>query len=208
MEGTKIRVLVVDDHFMVRMGLASSVNTEPDLLVVAEASNGSQALDAYRKHRPDVTLMDLRLPDRSGIEVTLELCAEFPAARIIVLSTYDGDEDIYRALQAGAWAYLLKSVLREQLLEAIRAVAHGHRYLPPEVAARLAERMPRSDLSARELEVLRLIVKGRSNKEIAAGLFIAEVTVKLHVSHLLSKLRVQDRTQLATEAIRRGIIYL
>jgi two-component system, NarL family, response regulator len=208
MKKNKIRILVVDDHFFVRMGLSGSINIEEDMMVIAEASNGQQATQLYRQQTPDVVLMDLRLPGMDGIATTAAICKEHPEARIIMLSTYDGDEEIYRSFQAGARSYLLKSVSRQELLAAIRAVHGGQRYIPPAVAARLAERVPFIDLSARELEVLGLIVKGMSNKEIAASLNITEVTTKLHVGHILSKLKVNDRTQAATSALRRGIIHL
>jgi len=190
------------------MGLSGSINLEEDMMVVAEASNGQQAIQLYRQQIPDIVLMDLRLPAMDGTATTTGICKEHPDARIIMLSTYDGDEEIYRSFQAGARSYLLKSVSREELLAAIRAVHSGQRYIPPAVAARLAERVPFIDLSARELEVLRLIVKGMSNKEIGAALNITEVTTKLHVGHILSKLKVNDRTQAATSALQRGIIHL
>lgn len=203
-----IRVLIADDHFVVRMGLAAVIHTQTDMTVVAEAMTGKQAVDLFRQHRPDVTLMDLRMPEMDGIEAITAIRREFPDSRFIVLTTYDGDEDIYRALQAGARAYLLKDMLRDALVEAIRAVHAGQRRLPAEVANRLAERMNRTELTARELEVLRLIVAGKSNKEIAAALFIAEGTVKIHINNILSKLGVSDRTQAATFALQRGIVHL
>src|SRR3954463_8147594 len=197
MKKHKIRILVVDDHFVVRMGLSGSVNLEEDMMVVAEASNGPQAIHLYRQQLPDIVLMDLRLPAMDGTVTATAICKEHPEARIIMLSTYDGDEEIYRSFQAGARSYLLKSASREELLAAIRGVQGGQRYIPPAVAARLAERVPFIELSSRELEVLRLIVKGMSNKEIGAALNITEVTTKLHVGHILSKLKVNDRTQAA-----------
>ena len=204
----KIRILVVDDHFVVRMGLIGSINMESDMTVVAEASTGSQAIELYRKHAPHIVLMDLRLPGMNGIEATAALRNVFPDAKIIILSTYEGDEDVYRAMQAGARSYLSKNVLRDELLLAIRNVQNGQRYLPHPVAARLAERLQRPELSPRELEVLQLIVKGQSNKEIATTLAISEVTVKLHVSNVLTKLNVADRTHASTAAIQRGIVHL
>ncbi|HWP44022.1 MAG TPA: response regulator transcription factor [Blastocatellia bacterium] len=203
-----IRVLIADDHFVVRVGLGTLINTEPDMLVVAEAVNGKQAVEAFRASQPDVALMDLRMPEMTGVEAILAIREEFPESRIIVLTTYDGDEDIYRALQAGARGYILKDMAGEELVEAIRAVHAGQRRIPPAVAARLAERMPRSELTPRELEVLKLIVKGKSNKEIAAELFVTEGTVKIHVNNLLSKLGVSDRTQAVTAALQRGIVHL
>ena len=208
MKKHKIRILVVDDHFFVRMGLSGSINLEEDMMVVAEASNGMQAIQLYRQLAPDIALIDLRLPGVDGIATAAMICKEHADARVIMLSTYDGDEEIYRSFQAGARSYLLKSVSRDELLAAVRAVHGGQRYIPPAVAARLAERVPFIDLSTRELEVLGLIVEGMSNKEIAAALSITEVTTKLHVGHILSKLKVNDRTQAATSALRRGIIRL
>src|SRR5215216_2820000 len=203
-----IRVLIADDHFVVRMGLTAVITTQPDMVVVAEAANGRQALEFFRHHRPDVTLMDLRMPEMDGLEAITAIRKEFPDSRFIVLTTYDGDEDIYRALQAGARSYLLKDMLQDGLVEAIRAVHAGQRRIPAEVAGRLAERMDRTELTSREMEVLRLIVEGKSNKEIAARLKIAEGTVKIHINNILSKLGVTDRTQAATFALQRGIIHL
>ena len=204
----KIRILVVDDHFVVRMGLVSSLNLEPDMVVEAEASTGQQALVFFRQHHPDIVLMDLKLPDMSGVETTNAICQEFPNASIIMLSTHDGEEDIYRSLQAGARSYLLKTAAREELLHTIRAVHLGERCISPAIGARLAERMTHTELTSRELEVLKLIAAGKSNKEIGSTLQIAEVTVKLHVGHILTKLKVSDRTQAATTALRRGILHL
>jgi len=205
---TRLHVLVVDDHFVVRMGLTGSINMEPDMMVVAAATTGEEAIALYRRHEPDVVLMDLRLPRLSGLDATVAILKEFADARIIILSTYEGDEDIHRALQAGARSYLLKTASRDDLLAAIRAVHSGQHFLLPDVASRLASRLHRPDLSEREQEVLGLVVKGRSNKEIAGALFISEVTVKLHVSSILSKLKVADRTQAATTAVQRGIVHL
>jgi two-component system NarL family response regulator len=204
----KIRIMVVDDHFVVRMGLSGSINVEQDMVVDAEASTGEQAVAAYRRIKPDIVLMDLKLPAMSGIDATKAICQEFPGAAIVMLSTHDGEEDIYRSLQAGARAYLVKTVAREELIDTIRSVHSGERCISSAVGARLAERMTHPDLTAREMEVLQLIVKGRSNKEIASDLSIAEVTVKLHVGHILTKLRVNDRTQATTTALQRGIIHL
>lgn len=203
-----IRILLADDHFVVRMGLAALINTQPDMVVVAEATNGRQAVELFRNHKPDVALMDLRMPQMDGVEAITAIRKEFPESRFIVLTTYDGDEDIYRALQAGARAYLLKDMVGEGLIEAIKAVHAGQRRIPPEVASRLADRMFRTELTAREMEVLELIVKGQSNKEIASKLGVAEGTVKIHVNNILSKLGVTDRTQAATYALQHGIIHL
>jgi len=199
---------VVDDHFMVRMGLSASLNVEPDMEVVAEVPNGEATLEAYRKHSPSVVIMDVRLPVMSGAETTAAIVREFPEARILMLSTHSGEEEIYRALQAGARGYVLKSVMREELLRAIREVCEGRRYLDPVVAPLLAQRLSHRSLTSRELEVLRMVASGLGNKEIATALNIAEVTVKLHVSHVLEKLEVKDRTQAATVALQRGIISL
>lgn len=204
----KIRLLLVDDHTIVRQGFAALINTVPEMTVVAQATNGAEAVAAYRKHLPDITLMDLRLPQMSGVEAITAIRREFPRARIIVLTTYDGDEDIYRALQAGARGYLLKDVFFEELQTAIRNVHNGLRHIPALVAERLAERMNSDSLTARELEVLEMIVNGKSNKEIAYLLNITEATVKSHINNLLSKLGVSDRTQAATTALQRGIVHL
>jgi DNA-binding NarL/FixJ family response regulator len=203
-----LRIMLVDDHYLVRMGLRSILSLEPDMTVCAEAATGEQARTLFRVHRPDVTLMDLRLPGMSGSETIHEIRLEFPDARIVMISTYVGDEEIYGALQAGAMAYLVKSVQREELTQAIRKAAAGQRHIPPEVAARLADRVTRSQLSARELEVLRLLVAGRRNREIAGALVITEGTVKLHVSSILGKLGAVDRTEAVTVALQRGIVRL
>jgi len=207
-KGEAIRVLVVDDQFVVRMGLVSIIDAQPDMRVVAEALNGRMAIELFRQHSPQITLMDLRMPVMDGIEATRALIRDFPQARIIVLTTYEGEEDIHRALQAGARGYLLKDALRDELLSAIRAVHLGRKYIPPDIAARLAERIPMSDLTTRELEVLGLIVKGMNNADIAAALSISRGTVKIHVNNILSKMGVSDRTQAATAAIKRGIVHL
>jgi two-component system NarL family response regulator len=204
----KIRILVAEDHLVARVGVSTIVNMQPDMTVVAEASNGHQALELFRQHRPDVTLLDLRMPGMGGVEAATAIRAEFPTAKMIALTTYGGDEDIRRALTAGVLAYLTKDVLHDELLKAIRAVNEGHTYLPAAVAAALAAQLPRPDLSAREVQVLELIVRGLPNKQIAYTLNIAEHTVKNHVKNILSKLGVQDRTQAATAAIQRGIIHL
>lgn len=203
-----IRILVVDDHFMVRMGLTASLNAEPDMEVVAEVGDGEAALEAYNRCRPNLVIMDVRLPGMDGVAATAAILREFPDAGVLMLSTHAGEEEIYRAMQAGARGYVLKSVLREDLLRAIRDVHAGRRHLDPIVASHLAERLSHRSLTARELEVLRMVAKGWGNKEIANALNIAEVTVKLHVSHVLEKLNVKDRTEAATTAVQRGIISL
>jgi two-component system NarL family response regulator len=204
----KLKIMIVDDHYLVRMGLASIIALEPDMTVCAEAATGEQALALFRSHHPQVTLMDQRLPGLSGSATTQAIRREFPDARIVVLSTYVCDEEIYKALQFGAMAYLAKSVQREELIQAIRKAAAGRRHITPEVAALLADGMSRSHLSTRELEVLRLLVGGKRNREIASKLDITEGTVKLHVSSILGKLAVADRTEAVTVALQRGIVQL
>jgi len=204
----KIRILVAEDHLVARVGVSTIVNMQPDMTVVAEASNGQQAVEMFRQHQPDVALLDLRMPVMTGVEAALAIRKDFPQAHLIALTTYGGDEDIRRALAAGVQAYLTKDVLHDELIKAIHAVHAGQTYLPAGVAAALAAQMPRPDLSAREVQVLELIVQGLANKQIAYSLGIAEHTVKNHVKSILSKLGVQDRTQAATAAIQRGIIHL
>jgi DNA-binding NarL/FixJ family response regulator len=201
-----IRILVVDDHFMVRMGLSASLSVESDMEVVAEAANAETALAAYKQHHPSLVIMDVRLPGGSGVDATAAIVQNFPDARVLMLSTHSGEEEVFRALQAGARGYILKSAMREELLRAIRDVFDGRRYLDSTVAPLLAARMSHRSLTGRELEVLRMVAKGLGNKEIAAALNIAEVTVKLHVSHVLEKLGVKDRTEAATVALQRGVI--
>lgn len=203
-----IRILIVDDHFMVRMGLAASLNVEEDMEVVAEVGSGESAVEAYRKHSPLLVIMDLRLPGMSGTEATSAILREFPDARILILSTHSSEEEVYRALEAGARGYVLKNVMREDLLRAIREVWEGRQFLDTAVAPLLARRKGHRSLTSRELEVLRLVVKGLGNKEVAAALNIAEPTVKLHMSHIFEKLSVEDRTEAATAALQRGIITL
>ena len=204
----KLKIMLVDDHYLVRMGLASIIALESDMTVCAEAATGEQALSLFRVHNPDVTLIDQRLPGMTGSETTQKIRAEYPGARILVLSTYACDEEIYRALQCGAMGYLSKSVQREELTQAIRKAASGRRHITPEVATLLAEGMSRSRLSSRELDVLRLLVGGKRNREIASSLDITEGTVKLHVSSILGKLAVADRTEAVTVALQRGIVQL
>ena len=207
-EGRPIRILIAEDHLIARVGVGAIVNAQPDMTVIAEATNGQQAVALYREHRPDVVLMDMRMPVMTGFNAVNAIRSEFPGARIVALSTYGGDEDIHRAFLAGVQAYLTKDVLHDELIQAIRAVHTGQKYLPAPIAAALAAQLPRPDLSSRELEVLNLIVQGLSNKQIAYALGIAEHTVKNHVKSILSKLDVDDRTQAATAAIQRGIIHL
>jgi DNA-binding NarL/FixJ family response regulator len=208
MSDNKIRIIVVDDQSVVRQGFVALINTVSDMEVVAEGINGEQAIELYRQHKPDVMLIDLRMPIIGGVEAIAKIRQESPEARLIVLTTYDGDEDIYRSLQAGAKGYLLKDMFFEELETAIRSVHAGSRRIPAVIAERLAERMSGSALTDRELEVLELIVKGQSNKEIAKSLNISEATVKSHINSLLSKLGVTDRTQAATTALQRGLVHL
>jgi DNA-binding NarL/FixJ family response regulator len=203
-----IRVLSVDDHPLLREGIAALVNSEWDMKLVAEATNGQDAIEKFRLHRPDVTLMDLQMPALNGIEAIIGIRSEFPGARIIVLTTYTGDVQMLRALKAGARAYVLKGHVHRELLDTIRAVDAGQKRIPPEVAAELADHCVEDDLSSREIDVLRLIATGNANKEIAAQLFIAEETVKSHVTSVLAKLGANDRTHAVTLALKRGIIEL
>lgn len=208
MAARKIRLLLVDDHLVVRVGLRSLIEAQPDMCVVAEAAGGRSSVEAFAAHRPDVTLMDLRMPDLSGTEATAVIRKQFPQARVLVLTTFDNDEDIYRALEAGAAGYLLKNTEGDPLLTTIRAVHAGVYKLPPHLATRLAQRRAAPELSPRELEVLLLIIKGLSNKEIGATLGLAENTIKNHVKMILEKLGAADRTQAATTALRRGLASL
>ena len=204
----KIRVLIADDHPVVRKGLALMMHYEPDMEVVAEASNGQEALDMFRLHRPDVTLLDLRMPEMDGVQAIIAIRADYPSARIILLTLYDGDEDIFRGLRAGALAYLLKDTPCEELLETVRQVHAGKKGITLKVGEKLAERASFTELTERELEVLRMMVKGKSNQEIGADLFIAEGTVKFHVAHILDKLGVNDRTHAVITALKRGLASL
>ena len=201
-----LRLLLVDDHFVVRSGLAASLVLEDDMSVIAEAADAKEAVSAYETHAPDVVLMDLQMGETNGVEAVAKICQDHPAARILVFSSFARDEDIYRAIRAGALGYLQKAAPREDLLEAVRQVSRGNRYLPREIAQRLADRLNRPEPSPREREVLALIAKGRSNKEVASDLGLSEDTVKRHVSNLMAKLGAQDRTQAVTEALRRGLI--
>jgi DNA-binding NarL/FixJ family response regulator len=203
-----IRILCVDDHPLLREGVTALLASQPDMTLIAEASNGREAIEQFRRHRPDVTLMDLQMPEVNGLDAMIAICAEFPPARIIVLTTYVGDVQVMRALKAGARAYLLKSLLRKELLETIRVVHAGQKRILPEVAAELAEHATDGSLSAREIEVLRLISGGNANKEIAVQLYITEETVKGHIKNILAKLGANDRTHAVTIGLKRGIIDL
>jgi DNA-binding NarL/FixJ family response regulator len=203
-----IKVLSVDDHALLREGIAALVNAESDMKLVAEASNGLDAIEKFRLHRPDVTLMDLQMPALNGIEAIIGIRSEFPNARIIVLTTYAGDVQVVRALKAGARGYLLKGNVRRELLDTIRAVHAGQKRIPPEVAAELAEHAAQDALTPREMDVLRLIATGNANKAIAGELSIAEDTVKSHVTNILAKLGANDRTHAVTIGLKRGIIEL
>lgn len=203
-----IRILTVDDHPLLRKGIAALVNAEPDLKLIAEASNGQEGIEAFRTYRPDVTLMDLQMPGLDGLEAIDRIRNEFPEARIIVLTTYTGDSQVLRALRAGARAYILKGQVHKELLETIRAVHAGQKRIPPEIAAELAEHAADDELTAREIDVLRLIAAGNGNKQIADQLAIGEATVKSHVTNILSKLGANDRAHAVTIALKRGIIEL
>ena len=208
MSNEKIKVMIVDDHPLLRVGVASIVNARSDMTVMAQTGTGEEAVALFSQHRPDVTLMDLRLPKMSGVDAILAIRARFPMARFVVLTTYEGDEDIHRALEAGAKGYIIKGMPYQTLIEALLRGHGGGRFLPPPVARALASRMPDSDLSSREKEVLRHLVEGMSNKEIAGLLGITEATVKCHVSTILMRLNVSDRTQAVVTALQRGLVHL
>jgi DNA-binding NarL/FixJ family response regulator len=204
----KIKVMVVDDHPLMRVGVASIVNARSDMTVVAQTGTGEEAVTLFSKHKPDVTLMDLRLPEMSGVDAIRSIRSANPRARFIVLTTYEGDADIHRALEAGAQGYVIKGMPYQTLVDALHRVNRGGRFLPPPVARALASRMPDSDLSAREQEVLRLLASGKSNKDIASLLGITEATVKCHVSAILMRLNVSDRTEAVVTALHRGLVHL
>ena len=207
-EPARIRVFSVDDHPLLREGIAAIINNQPDMVLVAQASNAQEAIQQFRKHQPDVTLMDLRLPDKSGIEAMISVRAEFPEARIIMLTTFEGDVEIQRALEAGARGYLLKSMPPKELVEVIRQVHAGKKRIPAQLAAQLAEHLGDEDLTTREVEVLDQIARGNRNRDIAGKLFITEETVKVHIKHIMEKLGANDRTQAVAIGVRRGIIEL
>ena len=203
-----IRVFSVDDHPLLREGIATLVNNQPDMVLVGEASTGAEAIQQFRQHLPDVTLLDLRLPDMSGIDVLIALRSEFPEARIVMLTTFEGDVEVQRALQAGARGYLLKNMPPVELLDVIRQVHGGKKRIPPEIASQLLEHLSDEGLTEREVEVLREVADGNRNREIAERLFISEETVKVHIKHIMEKLGAADRTQAVAIGVRRGIIHL
>lgn len=205
---TPIRIFSVDDHPLLREGIAALVNSQPDMVVAGEAATGAEALRLFKQLQPDVTLLDLRLPDTSGIDILIAIRTEFPGARIIMLTTFEGDVEIHRALQAGARGYLLKNMPPSELLDVIRQVHAGKKRIPPAIASQLAEHMSDETLTEREIEVLREVAGGNKNKDIANKLFISEETVKVHVKHIMEKLGAADRTQAVTIGVRRGIIQL
>jgi DNA-binding NarL/FixJ family response regulator len=207
-QGGRIRVLVVDDHPVVRVGITTIIDTQPDMTVVAEAEEVDEAVALFRRHRPEIVVMDLRLENGSGVDCIRRIRSEFPEARFVVLTTYHGDEDIHQALEAGAGGYLIKGMPRQLLLDALHCVHRGEKYLPPAVTEALALRKPGGDLSHREAEVLSLLATGKSNKEIATALCIAEITVKCHLSMIFARLGVTDRTQAIVVAAQRGLIHL
>ncbi|HEX5887890.1 MAG TPA: response regulator transcription factor [Pyrinomonadaceae bacterium] len=205
---TPIRIFSVDDHPLLREGIAALVNNQPDMVIAGEAATGAEALQLFKKLQPDVTLLDLRLPDTSGIDILIAIRTEFPEARIIMLTTFEGDVEIHRALQAGARGYLLKNMPPSELLDVIRQVHAGKKRIPPAIASQLAEHMSDETLTDREVEVLRAVAGGNKNRDIANKLFISEETVKVHIKHIMEKLGAADRTQAVTIGVRRGIIQL
>jgi DNA-binding NarL/FixJ family response regulator len=207
-EASRIRVLVVDDHPIMRFGIATIIDATPDMTTVAQAGSGEEAVELYEQHLPDITLMDLRLPGMSGVDAIRAIMARHRNAKFVVLTTYEGDEDIHQALEAGARSYIIKGMPHNALVSALRRVHAGGRFLPPPVSRALSSRTPNSDLSSREREVLKLIVNGRSNREIANDLGITESTVKCHVGVILLRLNVSDRTQAAVAALQRGLVHL
>ena len=203
-----IRILIADDHPVIRNGLTTIVHYKPEMEIVAEATNGLEAIEQFRQHQPDVTLMDLRMPEMGGVDAIITIRQEFPAARIIILTTYEGDEDVYRGLQSGACGYIFKNVPMDEIIRAVHTVHGGKKYIPPEVGEKLSERLNRPQLSPREQEVLQLVAQGKSNQEIADDLHLSESAIKYHINNLLSKLGVSDRTQATIVALKRGMVNL
>lgn len=204
----KIRILIADDHYIVRLGLIALVSTEPDMEVVGQAADGAEALELFARFQPDLVLLDMRMPVKNGVETAMEIHSKFPSAGIIMLTAFDGDDEIHKALQAGARGYVFKNTTGEKLIPALRAVVAGQRWIPKEVASRLASRKTFEELTPRELQVLKILATGLANKEIAEVLSITEYTVKDHLKNILGKLRVSDRTEAVTTAVQRGIIHL
>jgi len=207
-EPPRIRVFCVDDHPLLREGIITLINNQPDMQVVGEASTGQKAIEGFREHQPDIALMDIRLPDMSGIDVMIAIRKEFPGARVIMVTTSEGDVEIQRALEAGASGYMLKSMPPKEVVEAVRQVHRGKKRIPPEIAAHLAEHYSDEAITAREIEVLQHIAGGNRNRDIAEKLFISEETVKVHIKHIMEKLGASDRTQAVSIALKRGIIHL
>ena len=207
-QGNRIRVMSVDDHPLLREGIAAMIKGQPDMTLIAEASSGRDALQLFREHRPDVTLMDLRLPDMSGIEAMIAIRTQFADARVVLLTTFEGDAEIQRALEAGARGYMLKSMPPRELLAGVREVHAGRKFIPPQIVSSLAEHLGEHALTPREIEVLQALADGGGNRDIAKSLFISEETVKVHIKHIMEKLGAADRTEAVTIAIRRGIIEL
>ena len=207
-KGDKLGILVADDHFLIRLGLIGLVNFEPNMIIVGEATDGNQAVELFVKHKPDIVVMDLRMPGKGGIEATIEIRNHDPAARVLMLTTFDGDTDIYKAFEAGAQGYILKNATGEELIPAIRAVAAGGKWIPKAIAKRLTSRSLFEELTPRETKVLELLIKGLANKQIADALGISEYTVKDHLKRIYTKLQVVDRTEAVTAALQRGIIHL
>jgi len=206
--GKKIRIMLVDDHPVIRTGLALILNNEPDMAVVAQASSGDEALTMFWQHRPDITLMDLKMDGTTGVQAVVKIRAQAPTARLIILTSYDRDEDVYQSIRAGAMGYLVKDAPSDQIISALRDVYRGKKHFPHRITEKLAERVTMADLSDRELEVLRLLAVGKSNKEIAEKLFLALGTVKYHINNILTKLEAEDRTQAVLVALKRGLVEL
>lgn len=208
MSQPSIRVMIADDHPVIRNGLTTMVTYTPNMEVIAEATTGSEAVEQFRQHQPDVTLMDLRMPEMGGVDAIIAIRQEFPNARIIILTTYEGDEDVYRGLQSGASGYIFKNVPMDEIVKAIQTVHSGKKYIPPEVGEKLSERLSRPQLTRREQEVLQLVAQGKTNQDIANELHLSESAIKYHVNNILSKLGVSDRTQATIAAIKRGFVNL